>query len=367
MSGVREAKLGGLVKRAGTWNPRRSGNGASFEYIDLSSIDQDGKVISAVHHIRSTEAPSRARQLVAAGDVLVSTVRPNLNAVAIVPDELDGATASTGFCVLRVRPDSLDSRFLFHWVRSPRFVDTLVRGATGASYPAVTDGFILGTTLPLPPLPEQRRIADVLDRADALRSARRSGIVLLSQLVIAAFGAHFSPAELAERVPLARAFAIRPNYGTMIPPTETGGFLSLRVKNIQNASLDLSDTKYVDLPPKDRRRHSVEDGDLLMARAIGSLEHLGKCVVVYPGDAQWAFDSHLMRIRLDRTVMLPSICGSGYLHQAAGQHSSESRDDPPYSTTSTPKRSPPSPFLYHRSRSNERSWGACRRLRPKNG
>src|SRR5207244_174102 len=82
-------------------------------------------------------------------------------------------------------------------------------------------------------------------------------------------------------------------------------FLSLRVKNIQNASLDLSDTKYVDLPLKDQPRHSVQDGDLLMARAIGSLEHLGKCIVAYPGDARWAFDSHLMRIRLDRQVMLP--------------------------------------------------------------
>jgi type I restriction enzyme S subunit len=175
----------------------------------------------------------------------------------------------------------------------------------GATMQHVNRREFLGTPVFLPTLDEQRQIADILDRADALRSSRRSGIALLSQLIIAAFGARFSRAELAERVPLARAFAAPPNYGTMIPPAETGDFLSLRVKSIQNGSLDLSDAKYVDLPLKDRPRHSVQDGDLLMARAIGSLEHLGKCVVVYPGNARWAFDSHLMRIRLDRSIMLP--------------------------------------------------------------
>ena len=44
-----------------------------------------------------------------------------------------------------------------------------------------------------------------------------------------------------------------------------------------------------------------------MARAIGSLDHLGKCIVAYPGDERWAFDSHLMRIRLDPQIMIPEF------------------------------------------------------------
>ncbi len=65
------------------------------------------------------EAPSRARQVVAHRDVLVSTVRPNLNGVALVPASLGTAIAVDGFCVLRPNPTRLDSSYLFHWVKTP--------------------------------------------------------------------------------------------------------------------------------------------------------------------------------------------------------------------------------------------------------
>ena len=59
--------------------------------------------------------------------MLISTVRPNLNAVALVSEELDGATASTGYCALRSIPDRLHHRYLFHWVRAPEFVGEMTR------------------------------------------------------------------------------------------------------------------------------------------------------------------------------------------------------------------------------------------------
>ena len=67
-----------------------------------------------------SEAPSRARQRVRKDDVLVSTVRPNLNAVAKVPKSLDAATASTGFCVLRPRQGSIDAAIVGHTAESCR-------------------------------------------------------------------------------------------------------------------------------------------------------------------------------------------------------------------------------------------------------
>lgn len=100
--------LGDLVEPAKTWNPLRSPSDEVFDYIDLSAVDQEAKLIIGAREVSCDEAPSRARQLVARGDVLVSTVRPNLNGVARVPDQLDGATASTGFCVLRARESKFD-------------------------------------------------------------------------------------------------------------------------------------------------------------------------------------------------------------------------------------------------------------------
>lgn len=187
MSKLALSVLGDLVDPVETWSPERDARDDSFVYIDLSAVDQDAKAITGAREMPCGEAPSRARQLIAAGDVLVSTVRPNLNAVAQVPSEFNGATASTGFCVLRPRPDTLVAAYLLHWVRSPRFVSEMVRRATGASYPAVSDRIILESSLPLPPLPEQRRIAEVLDRAEALRAKRRHALAQLDTLTQSIF------------------------------------------------------------------------------------------------------------------------------------------------------------------------------------
>ena len=141
-----------------------------FTYIDLSSIDQKKKIVSGAREILVTEAPGRARQLVRGNDVLVSTVRPNLNAVALVEEALDGATASTGFCVLRPMQEEIDSRLVFAWIRSQRFIDELSSMARGTSYPAVTDTVVKSLGIPVPPLEEQKRIVDRLDEMRAKTS-----------------------------------------------------------------------------------------------------------------------------------------------------------------------------------------------------
>lgn len=187
MTPFRVVPIGELIQATRSWNPTRQAPSESFVYIDLSAVDQDVKQISESRSYIGKEAPSRARQLVEAGDVLVSTVRPNLNGVARVPRELHGATASTGFCVLRSHPARLDSNYLFHWVRSRTFVAEMTRKATGANYPAITDRTIGASTIPLPSLHDQHRIAGILDRADALRAKRRSTIASLDQLAKAVF------------------------------------------------------------------------------------------------------------------------------------------------------------------------------------
>jgi len=105
----------------------------------------------------------------------------------MVPLDLDGATASTGFTVLRAQEGRLDRSYLYHWVKNPRFIDDMVRKATGANYPAVSDRIVRESLIPLPVLPEQRRIAAILDKADALRTKRREAIAKLDQLLQSVF------------------------------------------------------------------------------------------------------------------------------------------------------------------------------------
>lgn len=190
---MKTAPIGELTASVKTWNPSREPDN-EFDYIDLSAVDNSSKTVIGATPTVGSEAPSRARQIVSADDVLVSTVRPNLNAVAVVPHELDGATASTGFTVLRPT-NELDGRFLFHWVRSPAFIGDMVRKATGASYPAVSDRIVKDSQIPAPPLPDQRRVAAILDHADALRAKRRQVLTHLDSLTKSIFNDMFGAAR----------------------------------------------------------------------------------------------------------------------------------------------------------------------------
>ncbi len=181
-----EQPIGDLVDKCNTWNPRTTGSG-SFDYIDLSSVDKDAKAIVTIQCYECSKAPSRARQLVETGDVLVATVRPNLNGVALVNGAQRGMTASTGYCVLRPKDDELDSMYLFHWVRTGVFVQRMVDVATGANYPAVSDAKVKASAIPLPPLAEQKRIAGILDQADRLRAKRRESLAQLDTLLQSTF------------------------------------------------------------------------------------------------------------------------------------------------------------------------------------
>jgi type I restriction enzyme, S subunit len=317
------APLGDLVDAAETWVPERDAPDESFAYIDLSAVDQEAKVIAGAREIPCSEAPSRARQVVNGGDVLVSTVRPNLNAVAMVPPELHRATASTGFCVLRPQPDRLDRKYLFHWVRSPQFVGEMVRRATGASYPAVSDRIVCESKLPLAPLPEQRRIAEILDKADALRAKRRAAIAQLDTLTQSIFLDLFGdPATKGWRMTTVAEIAagidgsIRTGpFGSQLLHSEftDEGIAVLGIDNAVenefrwNGRRFVSEAKYRQL-----RRYTVHPGDVL----ITIMGTCGRCAIV-PEDIPTAINTkHLCCITLNWAKCLPVFLHTYFLRHS---------------------------------------------------
>ena len=135
----------------------------TFAYVDISSIDNQSKRIVEPKHIPADEAPSRAKQRLHTGDVLVSMTRPNLNAVALVSHELNGAIGSTGFHVLRAAETVLP-QWLYYGVQSQRFIKEMSALVQGALYPAVRPKDIRGFQLPTPKLDEQRRIVAEIEK-----------------------------------------------------------------------------------------------------------------------------------------------------------------------------------------------------------
>ena len=133
-----------------------------FVYVDISSIDRETKRIVDPKALPASKAPSRARQVLKRGDVLVSMTRPNLNAVAIVPPSLDGAIGSTGFHVLRAK--DTDPEFLFYAVQTPAFIDAMCQKVQGALYPAVRPRDISSFCIPCPSRNEQLGIVAEIEK-----------------------------------------------------------------------------------------------------------------------------------------------------------------------------------------------------------
>lgn len=178
--------------------------------------------------------------------------------------------------------------------------------------------------LPVPSLDEQSRIVDLLSRAEGIVRLRREAEQKAAELIPALFLDMFGdPGANPKGWPVAKVGALLnelPTLGTMAKPSSTGGkWLDLRVANIQGGQLTLEDKKWLDLPDAQIERFALRTGDVVLARAIGSLDHLGKAVVLYP-DADWTFDSHLMRLRFDKAKLLPEVF-KGFLESSSGRDS----------------------------------------------
>ena len=129
-----------------------------FQYIDISSVDVVIGVIVNPQDVEGSEAPSRARKVVSAFDLLVSTCRPTRGAIAVVPVKLHNQIASTGFSV--VRPHSGVNPFYLHYaLRLASTREQFRKWSTGSSYPAILDSDVAKTLIPMPDKDAQDAIA----------------------------------------------------------------------------------------------------------------------------------------------------------------------------------------------------------------
>jgi type I restriction enzyme S subunit len=135
-----------------------------FYYIDISSVSE-GRLILPADKAIFREAPSRARKVVHRGDVLMSTVRPNLKAFVYFNQTEDDCVASTGFAVLTAR-DQVDARFILHSILSDDVTAQIESLVVGSNYPAINPNAVRRLRIFAPPYPEQAKIAEILSTVD---------------------------------------------------------------------------------------------------------------------------------------------------------------------------------------------------------
>lgn len=259
------------------------------------------------------------------GDVLFAKITPCMeNGKAAIARNLvnQRGYGSTEFHV--IRPSALVlAEWIFAIIRTAEFrraAASSFQGAVGQQ--RVTASFLEQFRIPLPPLSEQQRIVGILQEAEAICRLRAEAEAKTAELIPAIFDAALAKGGVSRKRPLGHWFETKPNYGTMTPADEvTGsdGVVCLRVGNIQKNRIDLSDRKYVERSTIHPDRHTVRTGDIVLARAIASEEHLGKAVVITSEEDGFAFDSHLMRIRLRKAELVPEFL-QVYLYSAQGRN-----------------------------------------------
>jgi len=136
-----------------------------LRYLEISNVNNRGIVSEdAIEETAFVDAPSRARRIVLTGDTLISSVRPNLQAVAHITNGTDNFIASTGFYVVSPNHKRLDPKYTHYFLLSENTKQYLEAVAKGVGYPAVDDKDFTTLKCFLPPIPEQRQIVDYLDR-----------------------------------------------------------------------------------------------------------------------------------------------------------------------------------------------------------
>jgi type I restriction enzyme S subunit len=139
-----------------------------YQYIDLSSVNRENNKITETKIINSTNAPSRAKQIVYKDDVIFGTTRPTLKRYTLITSKYHNQICSTGFCVLRANQKLLLPKFLFFILTTSSFYNYIDNNQEGTGYPSISDSIVKKFQIPIPPLSEQERIVEILDKFDKL-------------------------------------------------------------------------------------------------------------------------------------------------------------------------------------------------------
>ncbi|MEQ1916545.1 MAG: restriction endonuclease subunit S, partial [Gallionella sp.] len=133
-----------------------------IEYVDIGAVSAD-KGIEFTQSMTFIDAPSRARRLVKHGDVIISTVRTYLRAIAPVFQPPSNLVVSTGFAVIRARKKVI-SEFIRYSLQDESFMSEVTARSIGVSYPAINANELMSIQIVVPTVCEQRAIAAYLDQ-----------------------------------------------------------------------------------------------------------------------------------------------------------------------------------------------------------
>lgn len=261
-------------------------------------------------------------------DVLFAKITPCMeNGKAAIARNLVGGFGfgSTEFHVLRAKTDVLPE-WLHFYVRQAAFRQEAKRNFTGTGgQQRVPVSFLANSELPLPPLPEQRRIVDLLTRAEGIVRLRREAAAKAAELIPSLFIHHFGdPSTNPMGWPVTTLGAVAAVQGGLqVTRARSEHPLErpyLRVANVYRDRLDLAEIKSIRLTEAELNRTRLQAGDLLFVEGHGNPAEVGRVAVWDDSIEDCTHQNHLIRARPDRARLLPEFV-STLLNSQGGRQS----------------------------------------------
>ncbi|MGD9993952.1 MAG: restriction endonuclease subunit S [Salinivirgaceae bacterium] len=316
---MKYAVLGNLCKMQSGGTPRRGNNhyyGGKIPWVKIGDIDKsNGKPITQTTETITKEGlESISNRLFSKGTLLLA-MYGSVGKTAFAGTELSTNQAILG---INIKDESLlDYSYLKHWFDYNRL--KILKGARGATLQNISATIVKGFKIPLPPLPEQKRIAQILDKADTLRQKNKQLLATYDELLKATFLDMFGdPANNQKGLPLGtiRDLVDTVNYGTSSKAEDNGEFPYLRMNNITyEGAMDFSDLKYINLSEKEKPKYIIKKGDLLFNRT-NSKELVGK-TAVYREKQEMVIAGYIIRVRANDKANTDYI--SAYLNSKHGK------------------------------------------------
>lgn len=273
-------------------------------YLTTGGLDETE--IRQLDFVTYEKRPTRADLIVRTGDVIVARMKDTAKVLEISP-ECNGLIVSTGFAVFRPTNRIL-SPYLAFFLRSNRFQFIKNKYAQGSTQKAINNKDLELITIPVPPVPVQERIVEILQKADEVRRKRQEALEITDAILPAAFRDIFGDPEsnpFGWPVEILGKYIKESRYGTS---ERTGTYAKgdpvLRIPNVINKTINLSGLKYLAVSDAEKKKLLLHPGDILVVRTNGNKDYVGRSAV-FDLEGEYLFASYLIRLRLQTEKLNP--------------------------------------------------------------
>ncbi|MGM9599544.1 MAG: N-6 DNA methylase [Faecousia sp.] len=261
----------------------------SFIYVDISSLDNITKKIHYDNIVKGAEAPSRARRAFQKGDILLSTVRPNLRTFGFVERrDTSDCVASTGFAVITCG-EFVNSKYLFYMLLQDSLVNQMIGMMGKGAYPSINQNDVSNLSFPLPPLAVQEEIVTEIESYQKIIDGARQ--------VVENYKPTIKIDPTWESVELGSVASLK--YGFTDTARETGDARFIRITDITpDGLLSENNPKYIDLNGENKD-YLLNKGDIVVARTGATY---GK-TALFEKDYPAVFASFLIKVILPQDLI----------------------------------------------------------------